>query len=466
MADLPNGGATARAELELGLRALAAMDPDAGRPSPLGIWLAWAAEYAAQLEDRRFFQGLLAEPVPEPRGSQASAANTQTERAALIVTALALEFAAVTAHLAAVEEFEGPDGTIYESGRFGGMYGDWRVTVLETGAGNVRAATAVSRAVDFLEPELVIMVGVAGGLKDVQLGDVVVAERVYWVESGKETESGLLPRPVVLESSHRILERARACRRREDWRTRVPGDAGASAVHIGPVAADEKVLASPASVTAKLIKANYGDALAVEMESAGVFRALAPFPYIERLAVRGISDLVAGKAESDASGWQPRAAGRAAAFTFEDLGRFGGPETTESTESSTTAAPPAPGLPDIRIVCRSVTVVRPGERLEGLQVDVQNHDLVPVFLESVEFEGQGKPVLVRDALLGPLPVGRRLEPGDAERRLFAREHLEEALREVKLDRVVARDRIGRRFEGSAEELQGALRLLGLGLTAR
>jgi nucleoside phosphorylase len=57
------------------------------------------------------------------------------------------------------------------------------------------------------------------------------------------------------------------------------------------------------------LRASYGDALAVEMEGHGVMQA-AHQRNVDALVVRGISDLLDGKAESDRTGWQPRARGR------------------------------------------------------------------------------------------------------------------------------------------------------------
>jgi nucleoside phosphorylase len=346
-ASLPNTGKSGQARLDLDLRTVNGMDAGAHGELPLATWLRWAAQYAPPGKHRRFFDGLLRRHAPAEMQSSVAEEDAPgrspmlptPSRVALFVTALPLEFGAVVAHLGDRREQEGPDGTIYEAGAFVGPSGAWRVVVLETGAGNLQAATRVQRAADQWRPEVVIMVGVAGGVKDVGLGDVVVADKVYWIESGKETDDGLRPRPVVLESSHRALERARGNCRSDEWKRRVVGStppAGLSA-RIGPIAADEKVVASDKSATWHTLKASYGDALAVEMESAGVFRALVAHPNIERLSVRGISDLVVGKSEADGAGWQPRAASHAAAFAFEVLAKL--------TLGSGAAAAPAAGTP-------------------------------------------------------------------------------------------------------------------------
>jgi hypoxanthine phosphoribosyltransferase len=87
------------------------------------------------------------------------------------------------------------------------------------------------------------------------------------------------------------------------------------------VATGEKVIASRKSQTHTFIKTYYGDALAVDMEShAHMLSAHAHA--IPALVIRGISDLVASKKESDQAGWQERAAANAAAFMFSVLSKL------------------------------------------------------------------------------------------------------------------------------------------------
>jgi nucleoside phosphorylase len=164
-------------------------------------------------------------------------------------------------------------------------------------------------------------VGIAGGVKDVALGDVVVATKICHYEAGKDTAGGFRPRPEMGHGSYRLLERARAEARKSSWAK----DLGSQPkVLLGPIAAGEKVVASSDSVTAKFLREQYGDVVAIEMEGAGFLRSAEAHSSLEVLVVRGISDLLSDKSASDAAGWQPRAAKHAAHFALHTLGASSG----------------------------------------------------------------------------------------------------------------------------------------------
>ena len=65
---------------------------------------------------------------------------------ALLPTPLALEMAAVRAHLDRVEPCRGVNGTIYECGVFRGVEREWLAGVMQTGAGTHQAHSAARTA--------------------------------------------------------------------------------------------------------------------------------------------------------------------------------------------------------------------------------------------------------------------------------------------------------------------------------
>lgn len=244
-------------------------------------------------------------------------------RHAVILTAIPVEYQAVRAHLSHIREELHPLGTIYERGTFLSTGESWDVVIGEIGAGNPTAALEAERAINHFRPAVILLVGVAGGRKDVELGDVVAATKVYGYESGK-SETVFLPRPSIGSSTYRMEQRARAEARKPDWLQRRKGALSTRTpnVYIAPIAAGEKVVASTRSHLAQFLQAEYGDALAVEMEGYGFLQATRANPQVEALVIRGISDLLDGKQEADAANFQELAAQHASAFAFEILSKF------------------------------------------------------------------------------------------------------------------------------------------------
>lgn len=263
---------------------------------------------------------LAAEAVAEAEARRA-VEQARPKKTAVILTALAVEQGAVLAHLENLQEVLHEAGTVYRVGSFPSPTTDWTVATALIGAGNAGAAFETERAVKGFDPEVVLFVGVAGGIKDVALGDVVAATDVFGYHSGKAGDTFTV-RPDVGSSSYKLVQRAQAEAQSGDWLARRRAGEGEPAVVVAPIAAGEQVVASTRSDTYAFIRANYDQAVAVEMEGRGFLEALHANQKVGALVVRGISDLLDGKDVTDDEGWQARASGNAAAFAFEVLGKL------------------------------------------------------------------------------------------------------------------------------------------------
>jgi len=246
----------------------------------------------------------------------------------VVLTALASEFAAVRSHFAEATLRRTRSGTRYEVGLVRGEHLDWEVYLAEVGMGNSGAAAEVAGAVETFSPQLILFVGVAGGLKpgDQSHGDVVVASVVYNVHSAKLTPhpdggSQVLSRPLGIHATHRLTQLVRAVAR-TTWAVD-PLSGGHSqataaaqpAVHLRPIVAGEVVLADPESGLRKLIAERINDAAAIDMESHGVYETAHRYD-LPVLAVRGLSDLLGDKNPEADRELQPRAVAHAAAFAI------------------------------------------------------------------------------------------------------------------------------------------------------
>ena len=249
---------------------------------------------------------------------EARARGARPERTVVILTALELELRAVHAYLAAPERHVHDGGTVYYVGPFEAEHAVWRVATASVGSGNPGAAAEAERAIAHFHPELALFVGVAGGIKDVELGDVVAATEVFLFHAGKALDE-FQPRPEVFRSAYALVQQASAAAFEGHWLERIRDGRGQPKAIVEPIAAGEQVVASVASASYHLIREHYDRAVAVEMEGAGFLRAAYANQAVQCIVVRGISDMLADKAESDGEGWQPAAASHAAAFAFELL---------------------------------------------------------------------------------------------------------------------------------------------------
>lgn len=235
------------------------------------------------------------------------------DKTIVILTAMNLEYKAVQARLSGITVETHSKGTRFEVGHLGDS--DIRVALALADRGNQPAAVITDRAVSRFSPVAVIFVGVAGALQPhLALGDVVVANPVYAYHGATSQDDGTTARPRAWALSHRAHQIAAHVDRDVDWARQLP-EGNKPRVHFGPVAAGEIALYSGASDVRQWLREHYNDALAVEMEAAGVAQAGHLNDGLPAIMVRGISDFAdAAKSATDGEGWQPRAAANAAAF--------------------------------------------------------------------------------------------------------------------------------------------------------
>lgn len=200
---------------------------------------------------------------------------------------------------------------------------------------NYNAGIETERAINYFNPNYIFFIGVAGGLKDVKVGDIVIGQDVYGYERGKtdavrdgETIISIFkPRPKFGASSYSMERLATNYSNSGEWKTRVKNLNNTEfttpiSVFTGTIASGEKVDADVKSELHKFIKQNCSHALAIEMEGLGFLESCRAYPNINSLLIRGISDMVDDKEDSDSKGSQEYASKNAASFLFGLLNKL------------------------------------------------------------------------------------------------------------------------------------------------
>jgi 8-oxo-dGTP diphosphatase len=242
-----------------------------------------------------------------------------SETTIVILTAMPHEYEEVRKRLSGVTTHTHSTGTIFEIGH---LSGGCRIALARTGVGNHPAAVTAERAAHEFTPAAIIFVGVAYALQSrLRLGDVVVATHVYAYHGATSEDSGLKARPRTWELSYRARQIAEQLELSGTWRRRLPAGPhsgpGAPRIIFGPIAAGEIAEYSATSDVRQWLREHYNDAVAGEMEAAGIAQAGHMNDGLPTIMVRGICDHGdAGKPAADGAGWQQRAVANAAAFAM------------------------------------------------------------------------------------------------------------------------------------------------------
>jgi nucleoside phosphorylase len=122
---------------------------------------------------------------------------------AVILTSHPDDYQAIRVHLTQLAEETHSQGTVYELGQFSANGQTWEVAIAEIDNSNTSAASEAERAISHFKPDVIFLVSGATGIKDVSLGDVVVATKVYGYESGR-AENKFLPRPEAQKPSYQL----------------------------------------------------------------------------------------------------------------------------------------------------------------------------------------------------------------------------------------------------------------------
>lgn len=191
------------------------------------------------------------------------------------------------------------------------------------GMGRVQAATAAGEAIRSWSPSYVILVGIAGGIAelDVTFGDVLVPDQIIDYELQKIAPKASKPRYQVYRVDSRLLGAAINFNDGH-WHNAVVMKRplpGGPKRHIGPIVSGDKVIASARSLVK--YRKEWPKVIGVEMEAAGA--AAASFQSATKpgfFMVRGVSDLADSRKDSkEAKKWRSYACEVASSYLVELL---------------------------------------------------------------------------------------------------------------------------------------------------
>jgi nucleoside phosphorylase len=193
---------------------------------------------------------------------------------------------------------------------------------------NLAAHQAVIDLVEEWRPPFILLCGIAGGVStkdNLQLGDVVVPDFIHYAEISKVVDGTTQARYVPYDHPSLLIHEChvQAAIFDSQWRKYIPQLQRSETepkVLSGSLIASEKLWGDPSNAEQRRLFETYSDAIAVDMESMGVARAVFSsrrnLNYnCQYLTVRGISDFV-DAIDNDGlrKQWRPRAAVNAAAF--------------------------------------------------------------------------------------------------------------------------------------------------------
>jgi len=225
-------------------------------------------------------------------GTQPSKSSTEPAKVQIAVLLDHMSLENFLVHLEGVAE-EVRSNRLYYRGTLKGRP-DLNVSVLPLQyPGNLGAAVSATNMLRDLDPDCVILVGIAGGVRrDLSLGDVVIADSVIHYEPARLSEGSISPRfKVIYNTPPAFVTLARKVSKEpvslqidfKHYSDKPPR------VFIGPIASGEKVFLSHTQFDETF--KDWAKVFAVDMEGAGAAEAVVNYSKVVPLAIiRGIAD--------------------------------------------------------------------------------------------------------------------------------------------------------------------------------
>lgn len=151
--------------------------------------------------------------------------------------------------------------------------------------GNINSAIATTNLINNFDLDILFSVGICAGVdhKTQSIADVIVSSDVIYYETGLLNNDKYSQRVKISGKTSKSIVEAATCLQ---FKYKMSPKTTFK-LHIGPITSGEKVLVGPISF--KKIISNFSDIQAVDMESSGIFQAVAASDQkISTASIRGI----------------------------------------------------------------------------------------------------------------------------------------------------------------------------------
>lgn len=157
--------------------------------------------------------------------------------------------------------------------------------------GNVEASVSVNNIIQQFRPDLFFFAGTCGGIKDVKIGDTIIATNVFDLLRGKDSDKWHAKPSCsgMGEKNKGICISVMMAVNRGDLLPYYYSKTK-NKIHMGDIGSSSAIIASKDSMVREIISTQYANIIAVEMEGYGFYQTLKVNGYHDGIMIRAVTD--------------------------------------------------------------------------------------------------------------------------------------------------------------------------------
>lgn len=172
--------------------------------------------------------------------------------------------------------------------------------------GNVEASISVNDILRKFNPDLFFFAGTCGGIKDVEIGDSIIATKVFDIFRGKDSDIWYA-KPIDSGMDSKNLGLCKSVMmsvNRGEKLSELYKDSN-NKLHMGFIGSSSAIVASEKSNIRKMIEKQYAHIIGIEMEGYGFYQTLEKNEYRSGIMIRAVTDDAKTKTQSQDDYVQP-----------------------------------------------------------------------------------------------------------------------------------------------------------------